>query len=93
MNIENLMKTTNNLVYNEKRDKLINEVINKSTDIFMQTFDKDQLNELYNKFVDLNNEAKDLGVEFLDEHTHKGTFIHMVIKTLVRNDHYGKNVV
>ena len=93
MNIENLMKTSNNDVYNEKRDKLIKEVIDKSSDIFMQTFDQNQLNELYEKFAILNEEAKEFNLQFLDENTHKGKFIHELIKTMIKNDVYGKNVL
>lgn len=93
MNIENLMKTSNNDVYNEKRDKLIKEVIDKSSDIFMQTFDQNQLNELYEKFAILNEEAKEFNLQFLDENTHKGKFIHELIKTMIKKDIYGKNVL
>ena len=93
MNVENLMKTSNNDVYNEKRDKLIKEVIDKSSDIFMQTFDQNQLNELYEKFAILNEEAKEFNLQFLDKNTHKGKFIHELIKTMIKNDVYGKNVL
>lgn len=91
--INNLFIETENNEFNEKRNQLLNEVIDKSVDMFLQTFDKGQLDGLYEKFKELNKEAVELNVSFLDKNTRPGIFIHNVLKALIRNDHYGKNVV
>ena len=93
MNIENLFVETSNNEFNEKRSQLLKEVIDKSVDMFLQTFNKEQLDALYSKFVELNKEAVELNVPFLDDKTHAGVFIHNVLKALIRNDNYGKKVV
>lgn len=93
MNIKNLMKVTNDTEFNSRRDALVGELIEKSNKIFMQNFDKEQVEEFYSKFVELNDKAKELNIPFLDKSTHSGTFIHMVLKELIRKDGYGKNVI
>lgn len=93
MNIENLMKVTNDVEFDSHRDALLNELIEQSDKVFMQNFDKEQVEEFYEKFIELNDKAKELNIPFLDQSTHAGTFIHMVLKELIRKDEYGKNVI
>ena len=92
MNLENFKKVTNNKEFEKHKEELTKEVISYVKSIFLQTFDKDQLNLLFNKFKELNEEAKTFNLEFLNKDENPGEFLHEFLRMLIKDDKYGKIV-
>ena len=93
MNLENFKKVTNNKEFEKHKEELTKEVVSYVESIFLQTFDKDQLNLLFNKFKELNEEAKTFNLEFLNEDENPGEFLHEFLRMLIKDDKYGKKLV